>query len=126
MRTFRLEKLVRKGVFESMQALGQKVVYRVLGHKDHQVRLVDKIIEEAREFDPERPENDELVDILQAYDDLAIARGTTLEALRKLQLERKSAVGGFEEAIFVETVGVPDGDEWADYYAKEPDRFPEE
>jgi len=127
MRTFRLNKLVRDSIVPYMQDLGQKVVFHKLNDDEYLAELANKLVEEAREFDPKEPKaTKELADVLEVVDALAAELGVSFEELRKLQLQIRKERGGFSDRLYVEKVGVPDGDKWGDYYAAEPVRFPEE
>src|SRR4051794_32693596 len=121
MRTFRLNKLVRDKILLDMQALGQQVTVRKLNDEEFVAKLADKLVEEAKEFDPSEPKaSDELADILEVIKALAKEMGINFDELRELQAKRREKRGGFQERFFVERLGVPDNDKWAEYYAREP------
>lgn len=123
-RTFRLDKLIRDGVFENMQAIGQDVDYRVLDTNERQSAYTDKTLEECLEFD-ETGDPSELADALQTLIDKAHAAGISFEELKRLQEKKLAALGGFSELVFVHTVTLEEGDDWVNYYENNPDRFPE-
>lgn|ERR1700741_1155205 len=117
-RTFRLDKLVRDGIVPSMEAQGQKPDFVMLDEPQRISELPKKMVEEAGEMD--------LADMLQVIEDWAIAEGKTFDDIRQEQLDKYTKMGGFAAGYFVRTVTVEDDDPWADYYAAEPERFPEE
>ncbi len=117
MKTFQLNKLVKDKVFESMEAQGQKVRYRVLDDKEFKVRIKEKILEEAKEFQASGDEK-ELVDILEAVSAVFdMQKGEIVFA-------DKTVISPFKKRIYVETVTMEDNNEWAAYYESEPGRVP--
>jgi predicted house-cleaning noncanonical NTP pyrophosphatase (MazG superfamily) len=126
MRSFWLNKLVKDKVFLSMQELGQRVTYRELTDKEFLPSLKEKILEEAKEFDPKDPKAiDELSDLLEVIEQIGKALGKDFETLRKAQLKRREKRGSFDKKIYVEYLELGDDDPWIKYYSAEPDRFPE-
>lgn len=126
MRTFKLNKLVRDKIFTSMQDLGQKVTYHRLSDEDFLKSLQEKLLEEAKEFNPDDPKAaDELADLLEVIEQLGKVLGHDFDALRKIQTERREKRGGFDDRIYVESLELEDNDPWVKYYASEPDRFRE-
>ena len=116
-RIFQLSKLVRDGIVPSMEAAGQKPDFRVLTEQERVSELYRKIIEEALEGD--------VADLLELAEAIGEAAGKSFDEIRADQLAKREKVGGFTQGIFVNTVTLEDGDKWIDYYAAEPDRFPE-
>lgn len=124
-RTFRLDKLVRDGVFESMQSLGQEVNSRNLTAAELIKAADDKLAEETFEFIEGENGIDGLADVLEAVRNAGEVRGHSFDELLAAQTNKRQRVGGFSAGIYVETLTVNDGDPWGDYYAARPDRFPE-
>lgn len=126
MRTFVLNKLVRDGIPDDMRRTGQGPKVRTLSRAEFLEALKAKFYEEIGEFDPKAPNAaKELADVLEIVEAFADELGTSFEELRKLQRQRRSERGGFGKRQFVETVTMADNNEWAKYYAKEPERFKE-
>lgn len=123
-RKFRLHKLVRDGVFESMESLGQSPEHRVLSGEELIQASDDKLREEAGELGKGNPV-EEIADILEATMQAARARGIHNIEVLTVQSAKYDKVGDFSRGIFVETVITPEGDPWGDYYASDPDRFEE-
>lgn len=127
MRTFRLNKLVRDGIVPQMQTAGQQVLSKKLSDEEFIIALSKKMVEEAREFNPKKPDAaKELADVLEVIEALAGELGFSFEELRQKQAEIKTLRGGFSDKLFIEKVSMADTDKWAEYYAAEPKRFPEE
>jgi predicted house-cleaning noncanonical NTP pyrophosphatase (MazG superfamily) len=116
-RIFHLNKLVRDGIVPSMEKHGQKVTHKVLSEEERVSALSDKLVEEAREGD--------LADLYAVLKERAKAEGKTIEDIAQEAHAKEEKIGGFSLGIYVETIELDDQDEWVDYYAAEPDRFPE-
>jgi len=125
-RSFLLNKLIRDKVFTSMQELGQKITWRKLQDEEFLHELKRKLLEEAGEFNPEDPDAaKELADLMEVIEATGEQLGQNFESLRKLQLERRKKRGAFKDRVYIERLDLADDDPWADYYAKEPERFEE-
>ncbi len=126
MRKFALKKLIRDKVFTDMEKLGQKLDYRILSEVELRAALKAKLLEEAQEFEPDKPGGlDELADILEAVETAATALGADFDTLRAVQASRQEKRGGFEKRIYINTVELEDTDPWVEYYAARPEKFPE-
>lgn len=126
MRCFRLDKLVRDGVFSSMQAMGQQVEYHTVNEDEYWEVWRSKNIEEIHEFDPNSPTAlEELADQLEVVRQAIIKLGGTEEQVADLQAKKREKVGSFAGGYFVHTVTLADDDPWVEYYAADPERFPE-
>lgn len=109
-----------------MTDLGEKAEYRVLDDAEYLNALVDKLREEVNEFDPKDPKAlNEIADILEVIDSLIKAVGSDQSRIKEIQTSRKKERGGFDKRIFIEKLTLQDEDEWAEYYASQPDRFTE-
>ena len=117
-RTFRLNKLVRDGIVPDMQEKGQQPEYRTLSKDELVAALKEKLLEESAEVD--------LPDLLEVIESLANTEGKTFDDIRREQIAKRDKIGGFSVGTYVSSVTVSDDDKWADYYAAEPDRYPEE
>ena len=123
-RKFCLNKLVRDGVFDSMEKLGQTTEHRFLTGEELIQASDDKLREEVGELGM-GDAKEELADIIEAVWQATRARGISYEEVLAVQVDKYEKVGDFSKGIFVETVITPEGDLWGDYYASHPDRFPE-
>jgi predicted house-cleaning noncanonical NTP pyrophosphatase (MazG superfamily) len=127
MRSFLLNKLVRDGILPDMQRLGQQVTFRKLSDAEYLQALAAKLVEEAKEFNVDDPAEalKELADLLEVINALTRELGSNKATLQRIQAERKAKRGGFTDKIYVERVDIKDGDSWADYYGKDPEKYPE-
>lgn len=126
MRSFMLNKLVRDKVFENMLAIGQRPHARQLNDKQLLSALRDKLLEEAKEFDLLQPgATKELADLLEVIESIGELLGAEFAELRMLQAKQRKKAGGFEKGRYVGRLDLDDTDPWVEYYAAEPDRFPE-
>jgi len=120
-RTFRLNKLVRDKIVPDHIQDGAKVVHHKLSKQEKIKALADKIIEEISEG----TDLAELADVQEALDQIIKDQGLTKEQIAAAQDTKRSKNGGFENGDFIDTETWPADHKWADYYAAEPDRFPE-
>lgn len=126
MRKFLLNKLVRDNIYDDMVKAGQQVNSKVLNKEAFLKALKAKLLEEAKEFDPNAKNAvDELADLLEVITYVAATLGYTSDQLRKIQKDRHEKRGGFEKRVYVASLELADDDPWVDYYAKDPTRFPE-
>ncbi len=100
-----------------MEEMGQQPVHRELGDEEKIDAYKAKILEECNEGD--------LPDLLEVIEAWAEAEGMSFEELRRQQLEKRAKIGSFSTGTYISTLTLQDGDKWVDYYAAEPDRFPE-
>lgn len=126
MRRFVLNKLVRDKIYGSMLELGQKPQRKVLGGKKFLGALKAKLVEEVNELELGSPKAvEELSDLLEVIEQIGKELGSDFKKIRSAQLAKRRKVGGFSKKIFVSELEVKNGDPWGDYYATEPERFPE-
>jgi predicted house-cleaning noncanonical NTP pyrophosphatase (MazG superfamily) len=127
MPTFKFSKLVRDKIVDHQIASGAQPNYRELNNAEHKQALVDKIIEEAREITDAPAEEiaAEIADVQQAIDDLKEKYGLTDADITAAQDTKNGKNGAFKKGLYVDTVTVPEGDKWIDYYRKNADRYPE-
>jgi predicted house-cleaning noncanonical NTP pyrophosphatase (MazG superfamily) len=127
MRTFKLNKLVRDKIVDEMKAKRQEPEVRKLQGAELIEALIAKLLEEARELDSTKPESTlrELVDLQEVIDELTVVLGSSSENLRRLQDERRNSAGSLAGHYFVGELALRNDDPWVEYYAAEPDRFPE-
>lgn len=124
---FKFAKLVRDKIVEHQLASGAIPSYHQLSPNQHKVELVKKIIEESREISQAQPNEIamEIADVQQALDDLKEQYGLTDKDISKAQAIKNEKNGAFKQGLYVEYVEVDDNSEWAAYYRKNTDRYPE-
>jgi predicted house-cleaning noncanonical NTP pyrophosphatase (MazG superfamily) len=124
-RTFKLNKLVRDKIVQLHLDMGGGVEHKTLKGTELNEALVQKLIEEAVELKNSELSAGELADLQEIIDQLAKNLGITEEELAAKQKAKREKTGGFEKGHFINTVTLPADNKWADYYAKDPTRFPE-
>jgi len=125
---FKFNKLVRDKLRDEYARTNQKATYRELTLNDHKLELKNKIIEETKEIQIDKPVAeiaDEIADIKQALDDFQNLCGITEEQVSIIKQKKYVKKGGFTSGNFVETLELDDDDKWVDYYRQSPDIFPE-
>ena len=120
-RTFKLDKLVRDKIVPQHLEQGAEVAHHRLSKEEKIQALAAKIIEEVSEG----TDLDELADAQEVLDQIIKDHGFTKEQVAAKQAEKRAKNGGFENGDFIDTETWPADHKWADYYAAEPDRFPE-
>lgn len=127
-RTFKLNKLVRDKIAQSHVEEGAQVEVRRLTTAELVIASAAKTIEEINEGTSLQ----ELADAREALSNtqkklsqLIIEQGYTIEQVAAEQERKRAKNGGFENGDFIETETWPADHKWADYYAAEPERFPE-
>lgn len=120
MKTFRLNKLVKDEILKLMTGQGQKVKYRILDDEEFELKVREKILEEAKEY-LASGKSDELTDLLSVA--LAAKRIDNIHA--EIIVEGKRLKDHFTKKIFIETVTMEDDSTWAKYYQSDPERFEE-
>jgi predicted house-cleaning noncanonical NTP pyrophosphatase (MazG superfamily) len=125
MRTFRLNKLVRDGIAPDIIKSGGEIVRLQLQTKEQKRKaLVAKVIEEAKEF-AKSGSVSEIADLQEAVDQLVVSEGSSSEEIKRKQAEKRTQVGGFSNYYFIGTVTLPIDNSWVEYYASDPEKYPE-
>jgi predicted house-cleaning noncanonical NTP pyrophosphatase (MazG superfamily) len=124
---FKFEKLVRDKIVDRQLESGARPVFRELDETEHKRALIAKITEEALEIAGAAPEElaGEIADVQQALDDLKKLCGISDEAVQRAQDKKTQRNGAFTCGLYIEYVEVDEGDEWAQYYRDNADRYPE-
>ena len=127
MRSFLQNKLVRDNIVQFMEDEGQKPIYRMLNDDEYIQALAVKLLEESKEINIHDTSTavKELADVLEVLESLAVAFGSSLEHIQKIQLELRAKRGGFDKRVYISRVDLQDGDKWIDYYESEPEKFKE-
>lgn len=127
---FRFNKLVRDKLPRMYAELNQKIVTRRLTGPELLQALQNKLMEEAAEIPFEKGARDEIVseiaDLEQVIDDMKVAAGISDDEVRLAKLKKLEKKGGFSEGVYVDSIELEDGDEWVEYYRREPKKYPEE
>ena len=121
--------MVRDGLVQIYQDLGQKADVKYLEGSEHWQALRAKFIEEASElptdFTDKEALTSELGDLLRVIKDTATVAGVDFTEVEKADEAKTAKKGGFLGGAYVETLETTDTDLWNDYYRQNADRFPE-
>lgn len=117
-RTFRLEKLVHDGIVQAHLDEGGTVDFEVYEGEARVKALEDKLPEEIEEQARAKSDSEKYKE-QQDVDNILFALG---------RLARSGFVPTktFDKGHFIHTVTLPAESPWSDYYATDPERFPEE
>lgn len=97
-------KLVRDKIPEIIEASGNICRTRILSDEEYIKMLDEKLNEECSEYQADK-NIEELADILEVIYAIAKTKGTSIEELEKVRLEKSEKRGGFDERILlIETV----------------------
>jgi predicted house-cleaning noncanonical NTP pyrophosphatase (MazG superfamily) len=146
MKTYRINDVVRDGVYESMVEGGQHVATRPLDSNLFMAALFVKLVKFNRQFEREQTP-DILAEKLELMDTMATEEpslsaesygkhfatmlidaeviGSNLEEVRQIQQAQRARFGTYAGKVFVEHVTVMDHHPAAAYYALSPELYPE-
>lgn len=97
-------KLVRDKIPEIIEASGNICRTRILSDEEYIKMLDEKLNEECAEYQADK-NIEELADMLEVIYTIAKTKGTSIEELEKVRLEKSEKRGGFDERILlIETV----------------------
>lgn len=96
-------KLVRDNIPDICIKNNQIPKYRVLDHAEYKKALCEKLKEETREY-LACGETEELADILEVVEALAVTQGVSFDELNSIKDEKAKKNGKFEKRYFLERV----------------------
>lgn len=96
-------KLVRDKIPELIESEGQTCKTRVLRDEEYLKELRTKLQEEVQEY-LDSGDLEEIADVLEVLDGLAVAQGSSVSEVVDLQKLKRKERGGFSERIFLESV----------------------
>ena len=96
-------KLVRDKIPEIIKVSGKSCIIEVLSDVDYVHMLDEKLDEELAEYHKEQ-NIEELADLLEVIRAVVIARGSSLDEVEKIRVEKAQQRGGFEQRIFLKEV----------------------
>lgn len=96
-------KLVRDKIPEIIKVSGKSCIIEVLSDADYVHMLDEKLDEELAEYHKDQ-NIEELADLLEVIRAVVIARGSSLDEVEKIRVEKAQQRGGFEQRIFLKEV----------------------
>ena len=96
-------KLIRDKIPEVIASQGKTCVTEVLSQEDYLQQLDKKLCEELAEYQQSK-ELEELADLLEVMEAVAIARGYTWEELLEVRNQKRQARGGFQKCLLLKEV----------------------
>lgn len=100
----RYNKLVRDKVPEAILAGGDKPYHYVIEHEDDYLAALDEKLDEELVDYQVTKELAELADVLEVIHAIAIAKGSSFEALDKMRIEKRDRRGGFTQKYLLEMI----------------------
>ncbi len=97
------DKLVRDKIPEIIEGSGKRCKTEILSDEEYLVMLDRKLDEELLEYRQDRTV-EELADLLEVIQALAVARGYSVEELYHVCDEKRKARGGFVKKILLKEV----------------------
>lgn len=125
---FAFQKLVRDKIPEILTSQGITLTLRQLDQSSLLASLKQKLLEEALEVstaDTKKDLLEELADCLEVLLSLAEMQKIPKETLEKRRLSKKNENGGFEQAVFIESIEMSPDSPAVSYYKKRPAAYPE-
>lgn len=103
MSTIKYHKLIRDRIPEIIEKDGKRCVYSVLSREDYLSLLDLKLNEELAEYQ-ESKSMEELADLLEVIRAVAAARGSSIEEVEQIRIQKAEKRGGFEKRLLLEEV----------------------
>ena len=103
MKTITYHKLVRDKIPEIIKQSGKQCVCSTLAENDYLLLLDQKLNEELQEYQ-ESKSMEELADLLEVIHAVALARGSSIEEVEQIRIQKAEKRGGFEKRILLESV----------------------
>lgn len=128
MPTFRYDKLVRDNIVQMHHDAGHSVVSRSLTGSELRDALIRKLHEEADEVHSAADRTElieEIADVQQIIEDLCVHLSISQSELLDAQTIKKNKKGGFASGSYIETVTMPQADQWVAYCRANPTKYPE-
>ena len=103
MKTIPYHKLVRDRIPEIIEKAGKTCTWSVLSDEEYLKLLDEKLNEELAEYQ-ESKNMEELADLMEVMRAVASARGSSMEEVEKIRIQKAEKRGGFEQKILLEQV----------------------
>lgn len=128
MKKFFNNKLWRDKMVDIVEQQGSYVEWKYLNDTEYDLRLKEKIVEEAQEIGVVQSRDqliEELADLTEAINALCLLHKITDEQIKDNQKNKTAKRGGFSGRKFVEIVEHPEGSDAERYCLANPDKYPE-
>ncbi len=129
MPTFIFNKLIRDKIVQKHLDAGHTVTYQNLSGNALKEKLQQKLHEEADEIPVRVAADDEIIeeiaDVQQVLDDLKREYGISDDQVHVAQNVKYAKKGGFSDGVYIESIELPETDEWVRYYRNSPEKYPE-
>lgn len=96
-------KLVRDNIPQIISQNGQRAYVSTLDSSKYNIELRKKLCEEVKEY-LDCEDIEELADIIEVVQALAVFRGSTLDEVLKIKEKKAEKNGKFEKRLFLEKV----------------------
>lgn len=124
---FKVDKLIRDKLPQTMQASGIVVVQRTMDDGEYSMRLKDKLVEEVQEVLEVKDAKEmleELADVIEVVKALGDTHGISFENILKASCDKKETKGGFGDKIYVERVELGHDHPSLSYYQTRMHKYP--
>lgn len=124
---FKYDKLVRDNIPEKIIRSGAKISQKTLSNTQYIAALKNKLLEETLELSETKKPSEtinELADVQEVIDNLLSALKLSALSLKKIQKEKNSKNGSFQDKKFINYIEVTDSYNWLEYHLKNKDKYP--
>ena len=97
-------KIVRDRIPAIIQSKGKQCRFSIMSGEELIAGLEAKLLEEFREFIESGRNLEELADILEVVDGLALHLGSSFEEILELKRQKQEKRGGFQQGLLLEWV----------------------
>ncbi len=128
LRRFKVDKLIRDKIPEITLIDGVTTFTRELDLSEYIKRLSDKLIEETKEVIQAKDKMEiaeELADVLEVINAMAIANGLSFQDIENARLKKKELKGGFEKGIYCSFIEMPSDNQRVSHYLARAEEYPE-
>ena len=103
MKTITYRKLVRDKIPEIIEKDGKQCVCSILSDADYLLMLDQKLNEELQEYQ-ESKSMEELADLLEVMHAVMLARGSSMDEVEQIRIQKAEKRGGFAKRILLDSV----------------------
>ena len=128
LRRFKVDKLIRDKIPEITLVDKVSSFTRELERGEYLKCLSDKLIEEAKEVIQAEDEMEiaqELADVLEVINAIAIANNLSFQDIEDARLKKKAIKGGFEKGIYCSFIEMTSDHQQINYYLSKAEEYPE-